>query len=677
MNIKVGELFDFSEKRRGEYMLDIIKEQGLIEKKQKLLTYINVVLILLAVFVISNVIGFKEYDSMSYLDSTLVIIRIFSGILSILAFISCLVLYTSSKKESIFIITLMYLGLSLSVILGYIDHFQFRTGEFVASDYMTISTVTLRIVFLLMALQKNNRLTKWLVKNEGKAITFVIAYSLIFGALEIRTGITSIFTTKLIGIYSIISMILYLIVSIVLFFKALKEKEYSFTVLSGGLFMLGIRQIYIMRDINIGIFDTRLTSSITACISFGIIIFGSFAELYLYICRSKILNERLKTFYNLVDNNEHNYMLIYNENGISYANKKVKEKYINDDKENLEKLKDIMESKSKNANRKKEIQEAFEVNKTWKGIIKSESYDEIVDCSIQLINVGEEKSKVLVTYKDIYDDIKKELELERLRIYDREKSEFIYNLSHELRTPLNIFYSTIQLFDKVSENPNIDCRSVYNKYKKTLDLNCKRMLRLTNNIMDVSKIDSGILKPKYSNYNIVAIVEDITLSTVRYALSKGINIQFDTNEEECFIKCDSTMIERVILNLLSNAIKFSNENKNIYVDVVVNDEFVEIYVKDEGIGIPKEAQKVIFKKFIKNDQSFNRANEGSGIGLSVVKAIVDIHGGFIDVESKLEEGTTFKISLPNKYITEEEFKIYDIDVNNIELEFSDIYGIDL
>lgn len=658
-------------------MLDITREKGLIERKRKLLTYINGILILLAVFVVSNVIGLKEYDSMSYLDSTLMIIRIFSGILSILAFVSCLVLYTSSKKESIFIITLIYLGLSLGVILGYIDHFQFRTGEFVASNYMTLSSVTLRIVFLVMALQKENKLTKWLVKNEGKAITFVISYSLIFGAIEIRTGITSIFTPTLVGIYSIVSMILYLIVAVVFFFKALKEKEYSFTVLSGGLFMLGIRQIYIMKDINIGIFDMRLTSNITACISFGIIILGSFIELYLYICRSKILNERLKTFYNLVDNNEHNYMLIYNERELVYANKKAKEKYIGDDINNLKKLEYIMESKSKNANREREIQKSFEGDRTWRGIIKSEEHDEVVDCSIQLINGDEEKSEVLVTYKDIYEDIKRELELERLRIYDKEKSEFIYNLSHELRTPLNIFYSTIQLFDKVSENPEVDCREVYNKYKKTLDLNCKRMLRLTNNIMDVSKIDSGILKPKYSNYNIVAIVEDITLSTVRYALSKGINIQFDTNEEECFIKCDSTMIERVILNVLSNAIKFSNENKNIYVDVVVNDDFVEIYVKDEGIGISEEAQKVIFEKFVKNDQSFNRANEGSGIGLSVVKAIIDIHEGFVEMESKLEEGTTFKISLPNKYISGEEFKIYDIDVHNIELEFSDIYGIDL
>lgn len=658
-------------------MIDIAKEKGLIEKRQKLLTHINGVLILLIIFVVINVVGIKEYDSMSYLNSTLLIIRIFSGILTILAFVSCLVLYSSSKRESIFVIALMYLGLSINVILGYLENFRYGGGEFVASNYMTISAVTLRIIFLVMALQKKNRLRHWLGKNEGKAISFVIAYSLIFGGMEIKLGINNMFTPKIIELYSIISMALYLIVAVVFFIKALKGKEYAFSVLSGGLFMLGIRQIYIMNDINIGVFDMRLTSNIMACLSCGIIILGSFVELYLSICKTKILNERLKTFYNLVDSNEHNYMLIYNERELVYANKKAKEKYIGDDINNLKKLEYIMENKSKNANREKEIQKAFEEDKTWKGIIKSEERNEVVDCSIQLINVDEEKSEVLVTYKDVYEDIKKEIELERLRIYDKEKSEFIYNLSHELRTPLNIFYSTIQLFDKVIENPKVDFSEIYNKYKKTLDLNCKRMLRLTNNIMDVSKIDSGILKPKYSNYNIVAIVEDISLSTVRYALSKGINIQFDTNEEECFIKCDSTMIERVILNVLSNAIKFSKENKNIYVDVVVNDDFVEIYVKDEGIGISEEAQKVIFEKFVKNDQSFNRDNEGSGIGLSVVKAIIDIHEGFVEMESKLDEGTTFKISLPNKYISGEEFKIYDIDAHNIELEFSDIYGIDL
>ena len=201
------------------------------------------------------------------------------------------------------------------------------------------------------------------------------------------------------------------------------------------------------------------------------------------------------------------------------------------------------------------------------------------------------------------------------------------------------------------------------------------MMRLINNIIDVSKIDSGVLKPNFGNYNIVSVVEDVTLSVVRYALLKRINIHFDTNEEECFIKCDSSMIQRALLNILSNAIKFTEENKNIYVNVFVRDKFIEINIKDEGIGISKEVQHIIFEKFIQNDKSFNRMNEGSGIGLSIVKSILVLHNGYVEVESKLNEGATFKIFLPNEYLEDKEFKIYDIDDGDIELELSDIYEV--
>ena len=128
----------------------------------------------------------------------------------------------------------------------------------------------------------------------------------------------------------------------------------------------------------------------------------------------------------------------------------------------------------------------------------------------------------------------------------------------------------------MSENEDLDFKLMYEKYKKPLHVNCKRMLRLINNVMDISNIDTGILKPNFGNYDIVSISEDITLSVVNYALLKSINIQFDTNVEEHTIKCDPTMIERVLLNLLSNAIKFSKQNKNIYVDLTVKEKWVQI-----------------------------------------------------------------------------------------------------
>lgn len=276
---------------------------------------------------------------------------------------------------------------------------------------------------------------------------------------------------------------------------------------------------------------------------------------------------------------------------------------------------------------------------------------------------------------DISDDIKKELELEKLKIYTNERTEFMSNISHELRTPLNIFYSTVQLLDRIYLKDDREFKLIYKKYKKTLHINCKRMLRLVNNIVDISKIETGTLNARFDNYNIVAVVEDVTLSVVNYAKLKNINIQFDTNTEENVTKCDPNLLERVMLNLLSNAIKFSPQDSTIYVDVLVNEDYTEINVKDEGIGIPTKYRKSIFERFVQADKSLTRENEGSGIGLSIVKSIVDLHGGYLSVESELGKGSNFKIILPNYLIKGKECKIYDIDNDKTELELSDIYEV--
>ena len=216
---------------------------------------------------------------------------------------------------------------------------------------------------------------------------------------------------------------------------------------------------------------------------------------------------------------------------------------------------------------------------------------------------------------------------------------------------------------------------MYKKYKKPLHVNCKRMLRLINNVMDVSNIDTGVLKPNFGNYDIVSISENITLSVVNYASLKSINIQFDTNVEEHIIKCDPAMIERILLNLLSNAIKFSSKNKNIYVDLSVEGKWVQIKVRDEGIGINDNIKHIIFEKFVQVDKSFTRMNEGSGIGLSIVKSMVDLHNGKISVESEVNVGSTFKILLPNECLNGSYYKTYNINNSSTELELSDIYEV--
>ena len=267
----------------------------------------------------------------------------------------------------------------------------------------------------------------------------------------------------------------------------------------------------------------------------------------------------------------------------------------------------------------------------WRGIIKSLGNYMSVDCSIKTIEKSSNKLKYAVTYTDISEILKTELELEKLKVYNKEKTEFMSNISHELRTPINIFYSTIQLLDISLVKTDKDFRKIYEKYKRTLHVNCKRMLRLINNVVDISKIETGILKGKFDYYNLIAIVEDVTLSVVNYAKLKSINIQFDTNEEE--------------------------------------------FIRDEGIGISQKYKNAIFERFVQADKSLTRENEGSGIGLSIVKSIVDLHDGYISVESEIGKGSTFKIILPHRCNKHIDYKIYDTSNYNTELELSDIYEV--
>ena len=565
----------------------------------------------------------------------------------------------------------------MGIILGQIDYLSFYYVEFTLSNYIIVSTSMLRISILIITILPNNKLRNLIIHNKIASILFVVVYSILFGSLEKSLNTISIYdSSKFFIMYNLFLMIVYIICSIKLLLTGIKEKEYLFVVLSASIFILAIKAAYAIYGANIVSFNVKLTSvSITYIFSL-IVIAGGFIELYMYIQRTRVLNDRLSTFYDLTDRNMHSFMFLCDENGdILYANKKLKENYFETDDVDIHELNSILKNKINSLDNKDNIIKLVNENGGWRGIVKNEEENKTIDCSVQLINTVEGYKAIAATYMDISDEISLELELEKFKVYDKEKSEFISNISHELRTPLNIFYSTVQLLDRMSENETLDFKLMYKKYKKPLHVNCKRMLRLINNVMDISNIDTGILKPNFGNYDIVSISEDITLSVVNYASLKSINIQFDTNVEEHIIKCDPTMIERILLNLLSNAIKFSEKNKNIYVDLNVEDKWVQIEVKDEGIGINDNVKHIIFDKFVQVDKSFTRMNEGSGIGLSIVKSMIDLHNGNISVESEVNVGSTFKILLPNECLNDSYFETYDINNSSTELELSDIYEV--
>ncbi|WP_160690649.1 [Fe-Fe] hydrogenase large subunit C-terminal domain-containing protein [Clostridium sp. C2-6-12] len=258
-----------------------------------------------------------------------------------------------------------------------------------------------------------------------------------------------------------------------------------------------------------------------------------------------------------------------------------------------------------------------------------------------------------------------------------ERNEFFTNISHELRTPLNVIYSVLQM--EMNYYNNLTAENI-EKYNKIIKQNCLRLIKLVNNIIDISRIDAGFFKPLYKVENIVNVIENITMSIATYVKNKKMSLVFDTEIEELYCNCDSNLIERIILNLLSNAVKYGRENGTITVLIYKNDFNVVISVKDNGIGIPEEMQKKIFERFQKVDTSLSRQSEGSGIGLSLVKSLVEIQGGTVICNSKINEGTEFLVMLP--LIIEEDGLLSDInkhvlyekDRNEIvKIEFSDVY----
>ncbi|WP_186429702.1 hybrid sensor histidine kinase/response regulator [Clostridium sp. BSD9I1] len=270
--------------------------------------------------------------------------------------------------------------------------------------------------------------------------------------------------------------------------------------------------------------------------------------------------------------------------------------------------------------------------------------------------------------------------LDDLMEHDRVKTEFFANISHELRTPINVIFSSLQLYE--SNLKGCLDRNIYSnchKYINIMKQNCYRLLRLTNNLIDITKIDVGYFEIYKTNINIINLIEDITLSVADYIESKGLSIIFDTDIEEKIIACDPDKIERIILNLLSNAVKFTQPGGEIMVSIENSVENICIRVKDTGRGIPEEKLNLIFERFVQVDRSLTRDHEGSGIGLSIVKALVELHGGTIYVNSEIAHGTEIIMHLPCKLV-EKADNLHPMsnstEKNNVEkinIEFSDIY----
>lgn len=270
-------------------------------------------------------------------------------------------------------------------------------------------------------------------------------------------------------------------------------------------------------------------------------------------------------------------------------------------------------------------------------------------------------------------------ELSLAKEYEMLRTAFFANLSHELRTPINVIFSAEQMIDHLSTNQKIKWTDEnLGKYRRIIKQNCFRLIRMVSNLIDITKIDAGYFKIDMKNCDIVMIVEDITLSVADYIESRKIQLIFDTEIEEKVIACDPDKIERIILNLLSNSIKYTPAGGQILVGIYIKEANLVISIKDTGVGIPEDMKTVIFDRFVQVDRTSSRMNEGSGIGLSIVKGLVELHEGSVYLESQLGRGTEFIIELPDRkvsceYTAEIASTKEQQHIEKINIEFSDIY----
>ena len=272
-------------------------------------------------------------------------------------------------------------------------------------------------------------------------------------------------------------------------------------------------------------------------------------------------------------------------------------------------------------------------------------------------------------------DITKRRLLQEELEYNKLKTQFFANLSHEFKTPLNLIFSALQMLEFAQQTKSdSSSEQGLGKYTAMIKQNSYRLLRLVNNLVDITRINANSFELNFSNYDIVALLKNITLSVQEYVENKNRQLSFKTEVKTEIMACDFFSLERIMLNLISNAVKFTAEGDKIAVNLKKRADKIIITVADTGVGIPTAKQEAIFKQFRQVNKSFTRSHEGSGIGLSLVKSLVELHEGQIKVNSTVGVGSEFIIELPIIKLDESEMKDKRPEdlFERIELEFADI-----
>ncbi len=262
---------------------------------------------------------------------------------------------------------------------------------------------------------------------------------------------------------------------------------------------------------------------------------------------------------------------------------------------------------------------------------------------VNLMTALANQSKVAIANANLFREIEEKSHL--LEVANRHKSEFLANMSHELRTPLNaiIGFSEVLLQRMFGElNPKQD------EYLQDVLSSGRHLLSLINDILDLSKVEAGRMDLELARFDVPQALQDTLVLVRERAVRHGIDLHLEVDRRLGPLVADERKIKQVLLNLLSNAVKFTPEGGRVEVGAAPGDGGVEISVTDTGIGIAPENQELIFEEFRQVGGDYAHKREGTGLGLTLARKLVELHGGRLWVKSQPGQGSTFTFSIPER-----------------------------
>ncbi|WP_234571525.1 sensor histidine kinase [Rhodohalobacter sp. 614A] len=231
---------------------------------------------------------------------------------------------------------------------------------------------------------------------------------------------------------------------------------------------------------------------------------------------------------------------------------------------------------------------------------------------------------------------------QRERDFARRQAGFLANVTHELKTPLAVMQAAGENISdgRVTEGKRLK------EYGTHIYGEAIRLRKMIDKLLDVAKVDSGQTVVEQAPYQLKHLISNYYETNKEYVKEKGFEFSFKADEKNPLVMIDPDHLETIMNNLIENSLKYSHKEKEIRIDLVSDKDHVQLSVTDKGEGIPKKAQKNVFDKFYRVENSLTAKTKGHGLGLSIVKNLVELNGGIISLKSEPERGATFSISFP-------------------------------